>query len=118
MTMPSLGVLRNASSATASTVARAVNQPGWRNANAYAILIRAVSAYNARPMIRRGNDVRAPPPTPFIPPLPAVRARLRLPPTSFLGSTFGIAYNDNTKDDRAKEEKEGLGDGHQAQYNT
>jgi hypothetical protein len=28
-------------------------------------------------------------------------------PTSFLGSTFGIANNDN--DDRAKEERRGLG---------
>jgi hypothetical protein len=30
-------------------------------------------------------------------------------PTSFLGSTFGIANNDNTKDDRAKEERERMG---------
>jgi hypothetical protein len=26
----------------------------------------------------------------------------------FLGSTFGIANNDNTKDKRAKEEREGV----------
>jgi hypothetical protein len=32
-------------------------------------------------------------------------------PTLFLGLTFGIANNDNTKDNRAKEEREGVGDG-------
>jgi hypothetical protein len=40
-------------------------------------------------------------------------------PTSFLGSTFEIAYNDNTKDKQAKEKKEGVGnDGNQAQHMT
>ncbi len=37
-------------------------------------------------------------------------------PTSFLGLIFGIAHNDNTKDNREKEEKEGMGDGDQAQH--
>jgi hypothetical protein len=43
----------------------------------------------------------------------------RAPPTSFLGTTFGIANNDNTKEERAKEEREGVGDdGDQAQHMT
>ncbi len=37
-------------------------------------------------------------------------------PTLFLRSTFGIVYNDNTKADGAKEEKEGVGNGDQAQH--
>ena len=36
----------------------------------------------------------------------------------FLGSTFGIANNDNTKVDRGKEEREGVGNGDQAQHMT
>jgi hypothetical protein len=32
-------------------------------------------------------------------------------PTLFPGSTFDIAYNDNTKGNSAKEEKEGVGNG-------
>jgi hypothetical protein len=39
-------------------------------------------------------------------------------PTLFFGLTFGIANNDNTKDDRAKEEREGLGNGDQAHHMT
>ncbi len=39
-------------------------------------------------------------------------------PTSIVGSTFGIAYNDNTKNNRGKEEKDGVGDGDQAQHMT
>jgi hypothetical protein len=40
-------------------------------------------------------------------------------PTSFLRLTFGIAYNDNTNDNRTKEEREGVGDDvDQAQHMT
>jgi hypothetical protein len=43
----------------------------------------------------------------------------RAPPTLFLGSTFGIAYNNNTKANQVKEEKEGVGDdGEQRQHMT
>ncbi len=39
-------------------------------------------------------------------------------PTLFLGLTFGIANNDSTKGNRAKEEREGVGNGDQAQHMT
>jgi hypothetical protein len=39
-------------------------------------------------------------------------------PTLFLRLTFDIANNDNTKVDRAKEEREGVGDGYRAQHMT
>jgi hypothetical protein len=39
-------------------------------------------------------------------------------PTLFLGSTFGIAKNDNTKDNKVKEEREGMSNGDQAQHMT
>ncbi len=39
-------------------------------------------------------------------------------PISFLGLTFHIAYNDNTKKDRAKKRRRGVGDGNQAQHMT
>ncbi len=118
MTIPSLGALCNASIAAASAAARAVDRPGLRDAHAYAVLIREVSAYNARPRMQQGSNVLTPPPRPSIPPPPAACAWQRSPTTSFLGSTFGIANNDNTKDVRAKNEREGMGDGDQAQHMT
>jgi hypothetical protein len=39
-------------------------------------------------------------------------------PTLFLESTFGIANNDNAMDNRAKEEREEVGNGDQAQHMT
>jgi hypothetical protein len=56
MTMPSLGALHNASSAAASTAARAIDWPGQHDAYMYTVLLRATSAYNARPRIRGGSD--------------------------------------------------------------
>jgi hypothetical protein len=113
MTMLSLGARRNASSATASAGARAINKPGRHGAHAYAVLVRAVSAYNPRPRMQRASDAKAPPPSPSTPLPPRCASAAAFYPTLFLRSTFGIANNDNTKDNRAKEEGEGVpvGDG-------
>ncbi len=45
-------------------------------------------------------------------------AACTITPTLILGLTFGIADNNNTKDERAKEEREGVGNGYQAQHMT
>ncbi len=37
-------------------------------------------------------------------------------PTLFLRSTFGIVNSDNNKDNRAKEEIEGMGNHHKPKY--
>jgi hypothetical protein len=39
-------------------------------------------------------------------------------PTLFLRLTFGIANKDNTKDNKAKEERKGMGYGDQAHHMT
>ncbi len=107
MTMPSLGSLRDASSAAASTTAGAVYRRGWPNAQAYTIFIQAVRhtmpGQGCDGAAMRSNLLPAPP----SPHLPAVQAQQHFPPTLFLGLTFGIANNDNTKNNRAKDKRGG-----------
>jgi hypothetical protein len=117
--MPSLGALRNASSAIASAAARADDQLGRRDAQRHAILIRAASAYSARPRMQQGSNALAPPSRPSIPPpTPQCECGCICPPPCSSDQPLALRTNGITKDEWAKEEKDGVGyDGDQAQHN-
>jgi hypothetical protein len=99
-----------ASSAVVSAAARAVNWPGRRDAHTHAILIRAASAYNARPRMQWGSNVLAPPPRPSIPQPPRCASLAAFAPHLVPRLDLQHPYNDNTKDKWSIEEKEGVGD--------